>query len=727
MADAVAFPAPLLVLPNERAAVPDPGALNAPLIPFADKEGTITKRILTSVNMQEGGADLASQLRTAYTTNFSGVTGMSQQGRNERYQAISAELLASPVFQAFFTVMDEGGEAMLYLVHTIKRYSLGIGATAPFSGRIFGFLGEVSDGQLPQLVILSEQVSLPMLVMLSPLFPPAAATITTFFADPNRVGLVPGPAANAANDLAVSLPILAYCPTSWAPYFMAPMPIHQGYTLFKRLVDMADASIAIETTKLGNWFRFACMRAGDNAPAMSLSSIPAVFVPMVVNAPVRTWSASMVAPFVSSLPTPAMVPAGLPPPVAHPPIAPPLEKEPYTKAVLSGAELEYLFRVAGCSDDQAIDDDQSGGDVAQQTLDQVPAIWQSLVQEGRTKSRFSRLLAMAVAPGPAINFLAPVPIQVTTDMVSDFLELKFGYYDGDICYASCHRGLSPFTVPQLSMEQTNKRRRYDLQLERVTTITIKDAAITESIPSASPANYAALTKQLEAYVRLGHGLVGARCEHFIQVNKIRMVLATHYDQWTDMTATECANLLWTVFLDSRQFFKAGYEFNSLPRSTLALLIRQMEAGQRLEASRGTPLARLLGHPPRTADIDTLDADIAPQRQGATGSAGNHTMVVPPAIAAEIAKIIAASPNASPFMLLQHEKAADLHLGPPRSCMALRLFGACNSPNCTYSHAKAPAQAANLSRVLATLKNVTKSIRVAKAPSAKVKSETPAPS
>jgi len=154
MADAVAFPAPLLVLPNERAAVPDPGALNAPLIPFADKEGTITKRILTSVNMQEGGADLASQLRTAYTTNFSGVTGMSQQGRNERYQAISAELLASPVFQAFFTVMDEGGEAMLYLVHTIKRYSLGIGATAPFSGRIFGFLGEVSDGQLPQLVIL---------------------------------------------------------------------------------------------------------------------------------------------------------------------------------------------------------------------------------------------------------------------------------------------------------------------------------------------------------------------------------------------------------------------------------------------------------------------------------------------------------------------------------------------------------------------------------------------
>ena len=456
---------------------------------------------------------------------------------------------------------------------------------------------------------------------------------------------------------------------------------------------------------------------------MSRSSVPPVFQPIVVNALVRVWAASMVAPFVFTLPTAA--PPLVLPPLYHTPPAPPLEKESTTKAVLSGAELEYLYRVAGCHEFEEDDDEGNTGDHVRRTLDQVPAIWRSLVQEGRTKSRFSRLLAIAVAPGPAVNFLAPVAIYVTADMVSDFLELKFGYCDGDVSYANCHRGFSPFTVPQLSMEQTNKRRRYDLQLEKVTTITIKDAAAADSVPSASPANYASLTKQLEAYVRLGHGLVGQRCEHLIQVNKIRMVLATQYEQWSDMSATECANLLWAIFLDSRQFFRAGYEFNSLPRSTLALLIRQMEAGQKVDARRGTPLARLLGHAPQREVADTFDDEPDGNRQGSAASPRSHTMGVPPAIAAEMAKIIAASPNASPFMLLQHEKAADLHLGPPRSCMALRLFGSCSSASCTYSHAKAPAQAANLSRVLATLKNVTKSIRAAKATAPQAKVETPA--
>ena len=696
-----------------------PAAVAAPPIPFANVPGTITQWIMTNFAVEQQEQLVQAELHAAYTTNYSGVVNMDVAEQTARYHEISANLLASPVFRAFFIVMDEGNVAMLHLVHTVKRYSCGIGATAQFSGTVFGFLGDVNDGQLPQLVAMSDRISLPFVAMLRPFSLPSAAAITTSLADPNRIGLVPGPAVNPAVPV-VHLPILAYCPTLWAPYFMAPMTVIQGFELITQLIDNSPAAIAASATTLHDWFRLAVTRAGP-APANHRSCVPPVFQPKVVNAPVRLWSASVVAPFISPISRPA-------PPVPLPGVAlglpgPPPVKELATKAVLSGAELEYLYRVAGCmEDDGSVDSSQTAGGYDLRNLDQVPTIWGSLLTEGRTKSRFSRLLAIAVAPGPALNYLAPVTIHVTADMVADFLELKFGYYDGDTSYANCHRGYSPFTVPQLTMEQTHKRRRFDIQLEKVTTITIKDAIAAESIPSASPANYASLTKQLEAYVRLGLGLVGPKCEHIIQVNKIRMVLASQFDQWSDMSPTECANLLWAIFLDSRQFFRAGYEFNSVPRSNLALLIRQMEAGHKIEGSRGTPLARLLGHAPIHTPRDTLD-DVSVDRKQGPASAGNHTMVVPPAIAAEMAKIVAASPSASPFMLLQHEKAADLHLGPPRSCMALRLFGACDSASCTYSHAKSPAQAANLSRVLATLKNVTKSIRLAK-DTTSVKPETP---
>ena len=93
MADA-ANPATLLVPPNIGAVVADPGAVPAPLIPFANVDGTITKWIMTSVTQLEETANVRGELRTAYTTNYTGVTEMAVNDRLERYHAISAELLA---------------------------------------------------------------------------------------------------------------------------------------------------------------------------------------------------------------------------------------------------------------------------------------------------------------------------------------------------------------------------------------------------------------------------------------------------------------------------------------------------------------------------------------------------------------------------------------------------------------------------------------------------------
>ena len=49
-------------------------------------------------------------------------------------------------------------------------------------------------------------------------------------------------------------------------------------------------------------------------------------------------------------------------------------------------------------------------------------------------------------------------VYVSTELTCDVKDRRFGY-GNETTYDTCHRGITPFAVLQVSMEQQNKRRK----------------------------------------------------------------------------------------------------------------------------------------------------------------------------------------------------------------------------------------------------------------------------
>ena len=149
-------------------------------------------------------------------------------------------------------------------------------------------------------------------------------------------------------------------------------------------------------------------------------------------------------------------------------------------------------------------------------------------------------------------------------------------------------------------------------------------------------------------------------------------------------------------------FKEGYNPLVPPRSNLGTSLTMMMSGT-ITSARGIPLTQLMGRAPSSASGSGITA----QDPGMSGNTGNHTMQVPPSLAAELQKIKSCLPGCTASTLLEHTEAANLALGPPRSCMQLRLFGKCQSTDCSYRHGKSPAGESQINRVLIALKKITR--------------------
>jgi hypothetical protein len=86
----------------------------------------------------------------------------------------------------------------------------------------------------------------------------------------------------------------------------------------------------------------------------------------------------------------------------------------------------------------------------------LPPFHARLLAEGRTKRGTESVLAQALRPRDDTD--DPGLIYVSPKLVADMMACKYGL-GSDTSYRNCHRGLSPFAVPHMSLRHQQERPR----------------------------------------------------------------------------------------------------------------------------------------------------------------------------------------------------------------------------------------------------------------------------
>ena len=129
--------------------------------PYAADPGTLTEWLVaktTGLNRDEVlsvlGAMAAKYAHVVEPTN-------TQERVDALLRELAEDVLASEGLESFLTVTTpEGGTPTVITVSRLSRFRSGMGQTSPYNGDVYGFLGEVEDGQLPPLMKLPESMSL---------------------------------------------------------------------------------------------------------------------------------------------------------------------------------------------------------------------------------------------------------------------------------------------------------------------------------------------------------------------------------------------------------------------------------------------------------------------------------------------------------------------------------------------------------------------------------------
>jgi hypothetical protein len=188
-----------------------------------------------------------------------------------------------------------------------------------------------------------------------------------------------------------------------------------------------------------------------------------------------------------------------------------------------------------------------------------------MLTEGcKTISHVCSLLEDILRPQGDMSALSTVVVHVTDDLARDVKELNFGYQN-DRTYETCHRGLSPFTVVNVSMSIMSSRSRKADRLKRATFLTpAADPAGGDSFHDPIPTCYINAMELLKPYIHhLLDAIVCKKCHHRQMV----------FDNTHELTPRHIASLLWQVFLDARWFFSNAVDRHGvLPMSNLQLLL-----------------------------------------------------------------------------------------------------------------------------------------------------------
>ena len=669
--------------------------------PYAADPGTLTKWLVDDT----AGANPDEVLTVLAATNakYDEVAAKIAAGQADAAASLLKELaedvLAADPLEVFLTAtVPEGGKTMVVTVARMARYRPELGQVSGWKGQVFGFLGEVEEGQLPPLMKLPDALSLRQAIEPHPISVPTWQEWDVHYGvGPDRVQvvgeevLVSVEAAGAGRT--VDVPRLQYLPRAWAPYFLEAMTPEKAMRLTRTLISgLATFAQRATVTSLERWCAAACTRSGPIGAQRNKCKVHVSWASpgMSLDRTLSRWGARKMAPYRKLMVPPAGLVAA-PMGVAGggmPAVPMPGYYEPSKEKVFSPGEQERI-RVA-C------------GLVPANYEFGRPPIYGAMLAEGRTMPKVEAVLQQYLAP--SVGDWDPIRIYVSAELVRDMKELKFGW-GNENTYDTCHRGISPFAVLQVSMEQQTKRRKVQERADRATYLSTDDVRSLEGDPGCCPGSYHSMLTLIRRYIRMLTVFFGAGCTHLLEVQAVYQVLSDKSAIYEAMSNELVAETLWQIFIDAREYF--SHHGPTLPVSTLFAL-RDSIKNCTLKATINCPVDQLLGRPTQSvAVVSHASGGSRGSRGSGEGSSAISTLTAPtvtrsgvpivggrrtnPAPVPEIVNIMKtfreAKPGVDMITLMRAQKLtmAEIGIGGRGQCLDFMYFGACERPGCSYVH------------------------------------------
>ena len=680
--------------------------------PYAADPGTFTEWLVSrTANL---GRDAVLEVLAAMNAKYANVTdpALPQDRAESLLRELAEDVLASEGLESFLTVTTpEGGTPTIITVSRLSRFRSGMGQTSPYDGEVYGFLGKVEGGQMPPMMKLPDSLSMRQALAVREIVAAPEEEVGEGPGNPRvpiqgdeLVAEVAGPEGAGVN---VHVPLLQYIPMAWAPYFMAAQSPEAARRTLRRLTEGNITNQQRQhTERLETWMRAACMRSRPIGANRSRSKLHMTWVVhrAVLDRTLARWAIRRLAPFITVpvvVPPPA-VPIGAPPGFGGgggmlPPMGggggfggPPYEGR--ETRVYSPLEHERIRLACGL--------DPANYDAGR------PPIYAVFLAEGRSMVKVEAVLQKFLTPTP--NDWDPIRVYISQELVRDMKDLKFGW-GNENTHDTCHRGISPFAILQVSMDQQTKRRKTQERADRATYLSTDDVRALEAEPGCCPASYHGMTNLLRRYITLLSVLFGAGCSHLTEVQGVFQVLAEKIAVYETMSAELIAETLWRVFVDARECF--SHLGPGLPESQLYSL-RQDLRGCSLRVSINCPVAQLLNLPSVTAVSQAGSGSVVSGgRAGYGGSSrsssttlstmtgsvprepapligGKRTNPAPiPEVVAIMQGLRAQRPGADMNALMRSEKLgiAEIGIGGKGACLDFMYVGECAKAECSYDH------------------------------------------
>jgi hypothetical protein len=454
-------------------------------------------------------------------------------------------------------------------------YVVALGQEDDLHGQTFAFVGEQVGDQLPS-TFLEPTVggALGALDIVSVAVPSEAA-VTAHYAQANAPAFLPSDTDGVDTDLRE----LCMVPLMWAPYFMSGGTPKETLDKIELLVASVFAADRDVYQFIREWGRTACVAAGNVGAEVNQSSMSVEWRDFPRGPDYNEWAQGRFR-AVYRIPERQPVAAIAPPGDQHTKMAEAIvlgmkgatAAERDKKEKFATHEKVKILAACGLHEGE---------------WDQAPPIYDKITEDGRTKAavrdameREYRTTTM-VAEFPSSVFLS-------TQLVTDIKDLKFGW-QGSSAFDSCHRGISPFSVPHSSIEVHQRLRAMEEDADQATTTTLADVRATRTKPPPCPTDYFGLLQMLCAYIKLLMMMFGQACEHMINVTTIYYLIKARMAIFERMDRNQVAHLLWAIFTDAREYFNTPHDLmGNPPVSSLDWLIGAMKGGT-LPATLGTPL------------------------------------------------------------------------------------------------------------------------------------------
>jgi len=669
-------PAPALMLPPA-----PPGLPVLPPLSFAPDPGTITNEIMALTYNQSPTQFVAE------------VNAMAQLFAGQpNFEDIAQSILNSTKMLCFLTVFRDG---TVTVVHSIGKYSSGLGLRTTAHNRCLALVGEKVNGQLPPIVMMPVGGLQPWITLAAcgvPTNESLAASIGAtgnFAGSTVTQGVGTGVWANVAQ--------LVYMPLAWVPYFLNRMTPWDAHRRVAQLTASLPAANRHAAGYLQEWTQVMCSRG----VAPDESRLSARWQPAPTDRDAQEWLQKRLQNLVR---TPAIViqPATGPVGVALDPML----------AFNSAMETVKALKPTSDSKTYSVSELQRlRASMSLTVLEMdtcMPPLHVELLSEGRTTRNTAAALARHLKPDETSD--NPCQIYISPELVKDVKDCQYGL-GLDTSYETCHRGLSVFAVPHMSLKHQQEKQIQQQRFDRASSTTITDVMEIESKPSQAPKDYYGLLQRLSGYLMLTKAIVGIHSLHVLEVHEIQRTLRQQPDIFGSLQPREILHILWAIFLDSRRFFSRSVrDGDPLPQSSLQYLKIFLTMGQVSTNTQGVPEAEfgIAQRPPAAVPswCESPGTMFPAAARGPVTKATGRNPEYSPQFCQALKPLVDKYPlttmneiMASVHPMLKYELVRP---GKRGECINFTILGGCYNAKCTYRHLPAHATEKRTTEILDSL-------------------------